>query len=540
MGCRQPKAYTAAELSLIQQLIPQISVAIDKSRTIDAIEQHNTELKRLNHLSEMLVSTTDMALIIDTVLSMIPRLLPGNIQGILLAGEQGLYLGVAIPFDFSRTDEVIEDMRQSFAEINEQDSLTEIVYNKSLGGNLPVPPDWQAETVLHLPIIAQLGTLGLLYIASGEKETLSDEMWQTFSLIASQISVAVQNARLFKQVEQERARLAAILASSTDAVLVVDRDGRIVLDNPTAWEVMEVEESQRDKLLAKATPNETLIEFFEDAIHDSKKTGEIVLSDGRTFFANLSTVSASNLGVVGSVATMQDVSHFKEVNQLKSDFVNSVSHDLRSPLSGILIAAHLMPQTGPLNETQTELLDTIETRVNIMSHLIENLLDVSKIEAGIDMEMESWPLAPIIDEVISSLVPQATEKSIELIEEIASPSPIVMVNPTRIKQVIHNLVANAIKYTPTAGKVTIKLFEKEDETRLQVSDTGIGIPASDQPHIFEKFYRVRGEHVEGIKGTGLGLSIAQGIVEKHKGRIWLESVFGEGTTFTVALPSQRN
>ena len=112
-----------------------------------------------------------------------------------------------------------------------------------------------------------------------------------------------------------------------------------------------------------------------------------------------------------------------------------------------------------------------------------------------------------------------------------------MVDHTRIRQVLYNLVENAIKYTPDGGEVTVKVFEQGDETYLQVTDTGLGIPAADQPHIFEKFYRVRGEHVEGIKGTGLGLAITQGIVEQHKGRIWLESVFGEGSTFIVALPT---
>ena len=113
----------------------------------------------------------------------------------------------------------------------------------------------------------------------------------------------------------------------------------------------------------------------------------------------------------------------------------------------------------------------------------------------------------------------------------------MLINPVRIRQVIHNLIGNAIKYTPSEGQVTVKVFEQGGETYLQVTDTGIGIPATDQPHIFEKFYRVRGDHVQGIKGTGLGLAIAHGIIEKHNGRIWLESTFGEGSTFTVALPT---
>jgi signal transduction histidine kinase len=144
-----------------------------------------------------------------------------------------------------------------------------------------------------------------------------------------------------------------------------------------------------------------------------------------------------------------------------------------------------------------------------------------------------------VAEVATSLLPQAQVKSIQLSQDLPDVSPQVLVNPTRIRQVIHNLIANAIKYTPNEGGVRVRVCEQDNETRLQVIDNGVGIPAADQPHIFEKFYRVRGDHVQNIKGTGLGLAITQGIVEKHNGRIWLESVFGEGSTFTVALPTYR-
>jgi two-component system NtrC family sensor kinase len=267
-----------------------------------------------------------------------------------------------------------------------------------------------------------------------------------------------------------------------------------------------------------------------------RPTGEIRLMDGRTFYANLSPVSAGEAGVIGWVATMQDVSHFKELNELKNDFVNAVSHDLRSPLSGILIATHLVPQVGPITDQQQELLTTVEERVRNMSALIDDLLDVGKIEAGIDIEMEPTPVTPILVETLNAFAPQAQDKFIQLNSQLEKELPLTIANTTRLRQVLNNLVGNAIKYTPNHGQVTVKAFRHEDEIRVQVTDTGMGIPAADQPHIFDKFYRVRGDHVATIKGTGLGLALVKGIVEKHQGRVWLESVFGEGSTFTVALP----
>jgi signal transduction histidine kinase/uncharacterized protein YigA (DUF484 family) len=536
IGHQQAEVYGPSELALLEQFIPQIAVAIEKSWLIDVMEQHNLELRGLNHMSEMLFSTTDYRLIIDTALSMLPRLLPGDIQGVIVAEEEGLYLGVDTPFDFTRTDEIIADIIGIFTQLSEGDVSTEIIYFKSLAGNIPVSVDWEPITILHLPILTRLGTSGILFVVSGRKESFSDEVWRTFSLTAAQISAAVENARLFQQVEQERARLAAILASSTDAVLVVNRHGDIVLDNPAAWQVMDVEESQSGKLLSESTKNQTLIQLFESTMQGGKPTGEIPTSDDRIFFANLSPVSAGEIGVIGWVATMQDVSHFAELNKLKDDFVSTVSHDLRSPLSAILIAANLISQIGDVNKDQGELLRTIENRIRSMHKLIDHLLDVGKIEAGIDMDMEFCELTPLIDEAITSLTPQADNKSIHLSSEISKDLPSIMANAYRIRQVIHNIVDNAIKYTPDKGQVIAKAFRQDQEIRLQVIDTGIGIPAADQPHVFEKFHRVKGEYENRVRGSGLGLAITKSIVEKHNGRIWLESVPGEGTIFTVALP----
>ncbi|HXW01024.1 MAG TPA: ATP-binding protein, partial [Anaerolineae bacterium] len=518
------------------QLISQVAVAIEKARLIDVMEQRTAELQMLNHLGEMLASTTDLSLILDTTLSMLPRLLPGDVQSVIVAGEEGCYLGAAVPFGFNKTDEIINNIFATFTEMNEGQASKELILSKSIAGNMPVPANWKPASVLSLPIITRRGLLGLIYMASGREEHLGDDLLRIFSLIVSQISAAVENALLFRQVEQERGRLAAILASSTDAVLVVNRNGRVVLDNPAAWEVMGVEASQSDKLLSESTRNEALIHLFESAMQGGRPTGEIRLMDGRTFYANLSSISAGEAEVSGWVATMQDVSHFKELNELKSDFVNAVSHDLRSPLSGIMIASHLLPQLGPISDQQQELLYTIEERVRSMGALIDDLLDVGKIEAGIDIEMEPCPVTPIINETVHSFLPQAADKSIQLTTHLDKELPLIMANTTRLRQVLNNLVGNAIKYTPNEGQVTVKAFQQDGEIRVQVVDTGMGIPASDQPHIFEKFYRVRGDHVSTIKGTGLGLALAKSIVEKHHGRIWLESVFGEGSTFTVALP----
>jgi PAS domain S-box-containing protein len=536
VGSRQVGAFGQAELNLLEQLSPQLSITIDKARLIDEMEQRTSELQLLNRLSEMLVSTTDIGLIVDTTLNMLPRLLPADVHGLVIAGEDGAYAGLAVPYGFKREKRTTREIFDTFLEMNDGPEPIDLISTKCVPGNMPVAADWEPVTVLTLPILTSQGARGVIYLASGQPEPFHDNLLHIFSLIVAQISAAIANAQLFQQVEQERARLAAILASITDAVLVVNRKGRIVLDNPAAREVISANESQSGRLLTESTDLEALIDLFESVMQGGKPTAEFNLIDGRTFFANLSPVSIAKSDVVGWVATMQDVSHFKELNQLKNDFVSSVSHDLKSPLSSILLAVNLVAETGAVNESQQELIDTVDRQVRAMGQLIDDILDVGKIEAGIDMEMEPCELGPIVTTVADALRPQATDKAIELTTCLAENLPSVMANGTRLRQVFYNLIGNAIKYTPGDGKVLVEAFPYENEMRIKVVDTGVGIPSSDQPHIFEKFYRVSGEHAARVKGTGLGLAISKGIVEKHHGRIWLESVFGEGSTFTVALP----
>ena len=536
VGSRQIDAYGPQELKHLEQLTPQLAIAIDKAMLIDTMEQRAGEMQLLNRLGEMLVSTTDLNLILDTALNMLPRMLPGNAQGLIVVEDERAYIGAAIPYGFQHEQQILNSTLSRFFEISDNSQSLEIISSKSVAGNMPVESDWKPVTTLSLPILTRQGIQGLVYLASGKEETFNEDVLRILSLIVSQISAAIANAHLFHQVEQERARLAAILNSITDAVLVVNRNGRIVLDNPTARDVMDVEESKNGRLLVESTGLRPLIKLFEDAMQGGNPTGELALQDGRTFFANLSPVSIGGLDVTGWVATMQDVSHFKELNELKNDFVSSVSHDLRSPLSTILLAINLVAEAGTVNKDQQDLLNAVDRQVRAMSDLIEDILDVGKIEAGIDMEMELCKIGPIIDTVTTTLLPQAADKTIRLDQCVEENLPAVLANSTRLQQVLYNLVGNAIKYTPSNGLVTVKAYPQDGEMRIQVVDTGLGIPPADQPRIFEKFYRVQGEHMTHIKGSGLGLAITKGIVEKHHGRIWLESVFGKGSTFTVALP----
>jgi PAS domain S-box-containing protein len=400
-----------------------------------------------------------------------------------------------------------------------------------------MPEDWTPIATLTLPIVTRLGPMGVAHLASSKTEDFAGDALRVFSLVVSQIATAVENARLFREVEKERARLSTFLSSTTDLIIVVDRTSRVVLANPAAREVLGPDQEWENQLLADIVQNETLLELFSKAEQLEATFGEVPLPDGRTLHASISPISSGDEQIGGWVAALQDVSYLKELDEMKTEFINAVSHDLRSPLSGILIATHLVSQTGEVNTQQQDFLDTIEQRVAAMTDQIDDLLDSARIEAGIDMELEPCAVAPLISQVVSQLEELVLDKQLELETSISTNLPPVVGNARRLRQVLSNLISNAIKYTPDGGGISIKANYGHDEIVVSVQDTGIGIPLTDQPHIFDKFYRVDRPEQAHIKGTGLGLAITRSIVEKLDGRIWVQSEVNAGSTFSFALPT---
>jgi PAS domain S-box-containing protein len=475
---------------------------------------------------------------LSIALAFVPNLVPGDVHALLLVDEDDGYLGLNIPFaaDQSFANEIIQEMLNALMPLIKVKEL-DLVRRKIITGQKPMPEDWTPIATLTLPIVTRLGPMGVAHLASSKTEDFAGDALRVFSLVVSQIATAVENARLFREVEKERARLSTFLSSTTDLIIVVDRTSRVVLANPAAREVLGPDQEWENQLLADIVQNETLLELFSKAEQLEATFGEVPLPDGRTLHASISPISSGDEQIGGWVAALQDVSYLKELDEMKTEFINAVSHDLRSPLSGILIATHLVSQTGEVNTQQQDFLDTIEQRVAAMTDQIDDLLDSARIEAGIDMELEPCAVAPLISQVVSQLEELVLDKQLELETSISTNLPPVVGNARRLRQVLSNLISNAIKYTPDGGEISIKANYGHDEIVVSVQDTGIGIPLTDQPHIFDKFYRVDRPEQAHIKGTGLGLAITRSIVEKLDGRIWVQSEVNAGSTFSFALPT---
>ena len=374
-------------------------------------------------------------------------------------------------------------------------------------------------------------TIGVLDLGSTQIGAFSEGDQQLLESLAAQVSVAIENARLFGRVQEERARLEAILNGTDDAIIITDVSDHVLFLNPAA----QLAFGNGDTLfpgcpLSKAVGNQELWTFWQQAIEDVAYSAEIALPDGRTLHASITPVSG-----VGKVAVMQDISYLKELDEIKSEFVSTVSHDLRSPLQVIQTSAELIPRVGSVNQEQRRQVEHILAIVRRISDLVQNLLDIGRIEAGVGMDIELCALDEIIARSAGACRSLAGDKGLEFSVELPRTLPLVSGNPLRLDQVITNLVTNAIKFTPT-GHVTVAAHHADDWVVIEVRDTGIGIPAEAQEKLFEKFYRVQSPDTRGIQGTGLGLAIVKSIVESHSGTIEVESFPNLGSTFIVRLP----
>jgi signal transduction histidine kinase len=217
--------------------------------------------------------------------------------------------------------------------------------------------------------------------------------------------------------------------------------------------------------------------------------------------------------------------------------VATVSHDLRSPLTLMRGYATMLDTVGELNEQQQGYVKKIVTGVENMSRLVNNLLDLGRIEFGVGLQVENVPVLDIIERVTGALQLQAMQKNIHLNVELLKDMPhAVEADQALLHQAVYNLVENAIKYTPPAGKVTIRTVSQPDFLIFAIEDSGIGIPQEDIPHLFEKFYRGKQREARNQPGSGLGLAIVLSIAENHRGRVWVESVVGKGSTFYLQIP----
>ncbi len=391
---------------------------------------------------------------------------------------------------------------------------------------------------------------------------VSEGKLDTVTTIRSQDEIGQLAAEFNRMVERlaqyEKANIAKIMAeqkksdaivrSINDALVVTDDQCRVILMNPAAERLFQVtEEEATGHHFLEVISNKELFDLIRREGEGSSETetgtdpvAVVLMVDEKThhFRVEVTAVQGYDCDLLGVVCMLQDVTHYKEVDQLKSEFVSTVSHELRTPLTSMTMSIGLLLErvVGELNGQQVELLQVAEEDCQRLNKMVGDLLDLSRIESGrLQMEMRSVAINSLFETAARSLAIQAQEQGVELIVSPATDIPFVRADANKIAQVLTNLMANALRYTAKGGQIELSAVQRGRQAYISVRDTGIGIPKAYHPLIFEKFVQVKDDRIAG-GGAGLGLSIAREIVRSHGGRIWVESEPGQGSTFTFTLP----
>lgn len=399
-----------------------------------------------------------------------------------------------------------------------------------------IKTSYLARSLVYVPLTARDEPIGVLSIVNRSKETkFTNRDTNVLTTLATYATIAIKNANLYEASETERQKLDTILRQASDPIIAIDPEGKIILANEAARLAFNLpDEEFIGQPIASEITNEEAIEFFNQPIdRDFHQREELTLEDGRVFNASMSYIEG-----VGRSFVMQDITHLKELDKLKSEFVSVVSHDLRSPLTSILGYVQLLERAGDLNDAQKEFVKRVHSSVDSITSLIGDLLDLGRLETGLDFTLAPCSINEILMQVVEDSKLGLQSKNLKLDLSIPEEDHIVQGDRKRLHQAFANLMNNAIKYTTDKGRINLGIAQKDDQYIIQIQDTGIGIIPGDQPYIFDKFFR-SDEIREDYQGSGLGLSIVKSVVERHNGRVWVSSTPGKGTEFTVVLPIKR-
>lgn len=514
--------------------VGRLAAAFERMRR--SLKGRLDELHLLLDVSQSLAAELDLAGSLPTVLEGLRRLTGADVARLALASRS---------FDWDLAD----DARQSGGDPEWgllDGQLSDLCRDR---GAFRLENPARARTVLDLdrvgdhlgtimaaPVRTEDGYVGALWLGRRARTSFDDDEQNLLAIVTAQLGVWLSNVVLYQRAEEERQRLAAVLDVTPDAVIAVDRNGRITLANPAADSVLSVDRSEAVGMAAASVVDLESVRELLQAGPLEDETLEVRLEDGRVLSASAREIWAGGVRSAGRVAVLWDITHYKKLDMLKSEFVSTVSHDLRAPLTLMRGYSTMISMVGALNEQQKEFVTKILDSIDGMSELVENLLDLGRIEAGMGLELERIAITDILQEVVDSYRPTAVNKKVSLEVELQGEMAMMQADPTLLRQALANVVDNAIKYTPAGGHVIVHGQQSGSDIVLEIEDTGVGIAPADQSRLFERFYRARRPESLKTRGSGLGLAIVKSIVEQHGGRVQVESRLGAGSTFSLVLP----
>jgi GAF domain-containing protein/nitrogen-specific signal transduction histidine kinase len=419
------------------------------------------------------------------------------------------------------------------------------------------------RSALAAPMLSGETALGVLLLFHPRTNYFTDDQLQLVMTIGHQVASAINNAGLYTLVQDSAERLGnlartnqaetaksqAMLEAIADGVMVTDAAGQVILFNAAAARILD---TPREAVLGRnikdmsglyGVAGSSWATLAADWQFDRDGTEmpyieEMLDIENRIASVRLAPVYLDT-EFLGTVSVFRDITRDAEVARMKSDFVSTVSHELRTPMTSIkgFVDLVLMGTAGHVSEQQRHFLQIVKSNIDRLADLVEDILDLSKIETGrLYLQLEPVYFPVVVQGVLESLQAEIEDKGLELVVEVTPDLPLVKGDQDRLIRILTNLVSNAYKYTPAGGQIRITATPQEDLVRVAVADTGIGISEEDRAKIFDRFFRASHPMVREISGTGLGLPIVKSLVEMHGGKVQVQSELGKGSEFSFTLP----
>lgn len=401
----------------------------------------------------------------------------------------------------------------------------------------------EEERVVHERVIGVMHTCNKRY-----QQEFNDDDVRLLEMLAEQAAAVISNAQLYIQLNEDKQRLEQTFETIRAGVVVISGQGDIRLINKTACDMLGLNpDGYEGNPLSEVVGNHQVVELLSDSLAQ-KHEMECELSseaDQRTYKVETSLMTGADGQVQHVVAIFSDITDIRRVERMKTSFVSTVSHELRTPLTSIKgFTATLIDDTDGVydDETRHEFYDIIDQECDRLTRLINDLLNISRIEDGraLDMQISEVNIVEAVRDVLNIQREYTATSGHELVSEIPEDFPVIQADADKLAQILDNLLGNAVKYSPEGGRVAVSAVDEGDSILIDITDEGLGVPEQHRETIFERFQMVDDDTSrKGITGTGIGLYLVRHLAQAHGGDVWLSwSEVGQGSTFTVKLPKQ--
>ncbi len=529
------------ELELAHAIINVGAVGLQDAIHLETADARASQLQTLAEIGREMTSTLDLEQALENAMVHAQRLLEVEACVLFLldeAGEElvlkasggtqvrirgvaiGLQEGIAGWVARSRQPLIVNDVRSN------------PLYHSSIDGQTGL----LTTSVLCVPLETRGEVLGVIEAINHPHGAFTEADQQVLASVASWAGIAVDNANLFRGVADERSRLETTLVETADSVVLTDKSGRAILVNKAAGQAFRINPE-----LAVGRPAQEI--FTDHPLGDLltrddlilPTTLEITTPSDRTLYTTISQVTD-----IGRVAVMQDITALKQIDRMRSQLLGTAAHDLKNPLNAIRLGADLL-HDAQLSEQQRKALSMMQRATESMTNLITGLLETIRVESTSNISLEPVQINDLIRRSIEDLRMLAEKRQQTIAYQPPDESLLIMGDPNRLNSVMSNLLSNAIKFTPGGGRIRVDARWDDDEVVVSVNDNGPGISPDEISRVFEHLFRGRAAILDPnnpIEGTGLGLALAKTVIEQHGGRIWVNSVEGEGSTFYFSLPRE--